>query len=187
MRKRLGTFAILLTLSVSACASQNSEAETAVESSTTESSSAEEETASQADISEEIPETINSLEEYLKNYPDSLTHHLLYDVALNEDSTSIDDEGVTYMFSKDDEGNRIPGGVIAYYKSVEGLDQSGMEPYCISFVDNMLPELSSLMNSAKVQSDENFFAMSLIFDDYSIALMPDKDLDGLSVILSESE
>lgn len=132
-------------------------------------------------------ESFDTLEAYLNNYADSKTHYLLYDIALNENANTLSDEGVTYLFSKDDNGNRILGTVMAYYKGNTGMDVSGQEEFCNSFVSTMFPELTNLLIKAETYSENGYWGKIITFSDYSITLMPDNSLNGMSVILSKND
>lgn len=188
MKKKI-VILVALTFLLTACGEQ-----TTVETSTstvideTEAQNIDKEIESLSNVTEvQTTESSTTLKDYLLNYPDSKTYHLLYDIALNEEANSITDEGVTYMFSKDDRGNRIIGNVIAYYPVIENLDTSSPDTFCTSFVDENFPELSGFMSNAETYFDEDPKGAVISFDDYSISLILDNDLGGMTVILSETE
>lgn len=184
MRKKLGIVAVALLLS--ACGGQPAPEQTNSDTAPATVVSSEE-TSHSEETSAEI--STSSLADYLNEHKDSETYHLLYDIALNEDANTISDsdKGITYMFSKDDNGNRILGTVVAYYSDIENMDTSGQEEFCKSFTDSILPELSSFWNKSETYSEGESFGIIIPFDDYSITLMPDNNLDGMTIILSENE
>ena len=185
MKKRLGIMAVALLLS--ACGGQPASEQTVTNTEPVTVASSEYETSYSQEAVSKTSE--NSLANYLRNHENSETYRLLYDIALNENANTISDsdKGITYMFSEDDNGNRIPGTVMAHYSDLDNADTSGKEEFCKSFVDSVLPELSSLWDKAETYSEGEYFGIILSFDDYSITLMPDNSLDGMSVILSKNE
>ena len=185
MKKRLGIIAVALLLS--ACGGQPEPEQTIPDTEPVTVVSSEHETSYSQEAVSETSE--NSLADYLSNHENSETYRLLYNIALNENANTISDsdKGITYMFSKDDNDNRIPGTVMAHYSELDNVDTSGKEEFCKSFADSVLPELSSLWDRTETYSEGEYFGIIIPFDDYSITLMPDNSLDGISVILSKNE
>lgn len=191
-KQKLIMVAAIMVMGISACSSkQETVAQTTVQVTedieTTGGSELSTTSASETVGINPEQESFDTLEAYLNNYADSKTHYLLYDIALNENANTLSDEGVTYMFSKDDNGNRILGTVMAYYKGNTGMDVSGQEEFCNSFVSAMFPELTNLLIKAETYSENGYWGKIITFSDYSITLMPDNSLNGMSVILSKND
>lgn len=128
----------LVALVLTSCSKQNNEstatnAPASTEVATTDMTEdkteapTKEPTESPTEKAKEVSST--SLEEYLKDYTDSKTHHLLYDVALNEDAATNMDNDVTYMFPEDDNGNRTIGEVIAYYSDFKKIEAKNADVF----------------------------------------------------------
>lgn len=177
----------VIMFSLSACGSENVSSPTVLSTNAETSLSSDQETTAGSESSGQILES--SLTNYLNSYSDGELYHLLYDVALNENVDTVSDsgKGITYMFSKDDNGKRIIGTVIAHYSDVNGADTSSEESFCKSFIDNTFPELSSYWDQAEIHSEGGDFGAIIAFDDYSITLIPDNKLDGMTLILSENK
>lgn len=135
-------------------------------------------TSEEADDKASKPAT---LDEYLKDYKDSETYHLLYDYALNEKAQEKDGE-ISYHFELDENENRIPGTVIAHYSKVHG-DTTYAMSFCRSFIQMEYPELSEAYKDVVILEGQGEYAQELEFDDYSIRLIPSSDLTEMTVEL----
>lgn len=131
--------------------------------------------------------TVDSLADYLLNYPDSKMYHVLYDIALNEDADGSGEDGVSYMFITDDDGKRTIGSVMAYYTGIEVADTSSNESYCDGFIDAVFPELSSLKDMAQDTDAEDHWIRSYYFNDYVVSFIPNSDFDGMTLALAKVE
>lgn len=202
--KKAFFFATLLSLSIVliGCSSnQDSESPQNTETSITEEATAEPTEPTLAPSSEEsstpVPdqepsdseqkETSNNLEEYLSDYPDSLSYHLLYDIALNANATTTQDENVTYMFGKDDSGNRILGTVMAYYTNLSGYENLDVTTFCQAYITDRFPELETFLQSAEIHDTDGIHGEIMNFEDYKITLIPDNDFSGMTVSISKNQ
>lgn len=196
MRKKLAIPIIVTALALSACGSGPSTpaatpAATTVATTTTAAPSTEAATTAAPETTEATttaPETTAApatLEAFLEGYPESATHHLLYDVALNPDAKSTGESGISYMFAKDSDGNRTLGAAIAYYTAIDGYDASDPESACDAFVAAYFPELEELLADAEIINEDGHFLKAIRFDDYAISFIPDSR--GVSVFLTANE
>lgn len=198
MKKILGAVACtVLALNISACgnnATSNSTTTSAAETTTAPETTAAAETTkveaittTVSETSEPTTATSNNLSNYLETHKEGLTYHVLYEIALNPDATTNLDENVTYMFNKDDNGNRVLGNVIAYYTNLKDVDTSSLEKFCISFIDAYFPELNDFILSAETHDDGKYYGKIIYFDDYAITIMPDNSMNGISFIIAENQ
>lgn len=170
------------TESTSAAPTETTTAETnaiaAKETTTTETTTVPIETGKQLNA--------DTLEEFLSAYPDSTTYHLFFDIMRNDESKSNQDNGVTYMFSKDNNGNRTNEGITAYYSEISDLPNEKVENFCSDFIKMYFPELSEPFKNAETVTDPKYM-QAAIFKDYTIVLMPDNDNKGMTVMISKSK
>lgn len=195
MKKQLLFVATLVTVGLSAC-SLGQKTAGAPETTMQESVKVQTDTANTSARTEEkiLQETTKAAESdsnnqtlnaFLDDYPDSRAYHLLHDVALNPEANTKSDSGVTYMFSKDSGGNRVMGSVIAYYTNVENMETTtDNKAFCNSFIKAYFPELNLFFENAEIHDDAASFGEVVNLSDYSITLIPDKELKGMTVILS---
>lgn len=130
----------------------------------------------------ELPD---SLEEYLSEYQDSATYHLLYDYALNENADGSPSNGVNYMFVKDSSGKRIEGSIMAFYTSPDVTSKDDSESYIDSFMESYFSELVPLADMSQDTAAKDHWIRSYYFDDYVISFIPESNLDGVTVALSK--
>lgn len=176
MRKRIVIMVMGAALLLSACG--NSTETQRKQQSTTKETTVEEN-------SEAVKNTALTLEEYLEEYRNSSTYHLLYDVALNEDAEAKDDKA-TYTFETDKDGKRILGTVMAHYDKVLG-DTTYAMSFCRSFIQMEYPELSDAYQNVVVAEGQGEYSQEMVFDDYTIRLMPDPDMTGMTVKIEETK
>ncbi|MCR5704412.1 MAG: hypothetical protein K6G85_07295 [Eubacterium sp.] len=182
MKKKIVVLMIGATVFLTACGEtkeKQPEVTTVVETMTTEKG-----TIAEAESSEKMETNASkgtSLEEYLKDYKDSATYHLLYDYALNKKAEEKDGE-VSYHFELDENENRIPGTVIAHYSKVHG-DTTYAMSFCRSFIQMEYPELSEAYKDVVILEGQGEYAQEMEFDDYSIRLIPSSDLTEMTVEL----
>lgn len=115
---------------------------------------------------------------------DSGTIDHLIVVANDPDASTTMDDGVTYMFTKDDSGNRVMGNVMAYYKDVSGLDTTDLASYCRSYAENYIPEIMPYYDTAETHDEGGYFGVVVSTNKCKVTLMPDKDYGGITVIIS---
>ncbi|MBE5916435.1 MAG: hypothetical protein E7273_06270 [Pseudobutyrivibrio ruminis] len=111
-----------------------------------------------------------------------ITH--LCEVASNPDATTNMDEGVSYMFNKDDEGNRILGSVMAYYSGLSYDGVTDNESFCKAFIDDYTPEISEKWDTAEIHDESNMYGAVISLEECDVTLMPDNDLEGMTVFVS---
>lgn len=188
MKRKLFFVSIVCALALTGCSAKTeSEApEQTQENVQTEETVEETENTEVEDTDAEVS-TVDSLEDYLSNYPDSKMHHVLYDIALNEDADGSGEDGVSYMFITDDDGNRAIGSIMAYYTGIEVADTSSNESYCDGFIDAVFPELSSLKDMAQDTDAEDHWIRSYYFNDYVVSFIPNSDFDGMTLALTKVE
>lgn len=190
MKKRLFFASIVCALALAGCSAKT---ESEAPEQTQENVQTEEVTdeTKNVEVSDSDADTealnVDSLEDYLSNYPDSNMHHVLYDIALNEDADGSGEDGVSYMFITDDEGNRTIGSVMAYYTGIDVADTSSNESYCDGFIDAVFPELSSLKDMAQDTDAEDHWIRSYYFNDYVVSFIPNSDFDGMTLALAKVE
>lgn len=149
----------------------------------TEETAAAEPTTTANETAEHV--SADSLENFLSAYPDSQAYHLFFDIMQNDESKSNQDPGVTYMFSKDGNGNRTTEAITAYYSDTD-LSGTDVETFCSDFILEYFPELSAPFKNAETATEPKYM-QAAIFKDYTIVLMPDKDNTGMTIMISKSK
>ena len=183
----------VMMLALSSCSNKNSESASNNTSSSTDIAATDITTANPTEEPTATPtkrpkkESTTSLKEYLNDYTDSKTYYLLYDVALNKNANTTMDENVTYMFPKDDNGDRIIGGVFAYYSDFKKINANDVEDFLLEYISIYFPELNDLMENAKTLKEDGYTAKTIEFDDYSIVIMTDDDMSSITFMISDTE
>ncbi len=113
---------------------------------------------------------------------DGVITHLI-EVANNPATTNMD-EGVSYMFNKDEAGNRTLGSVIAYYSGISYDSATDNESFCKAFIDDYTPEIADKWDSAEIHDESNMYGVVISLDECDVTLMPDGDFEGMTVFLS---
>ncbi len=156
---------------------------------------AEESTTAVEEVQEVETETVNEdntettveeedSEESTKDVlEDGVITHLI-EVANNPDATTNMDEGVSYMFNKDVDGNRTLGSVIAYYSGLSYEGVTDNESFCKAFIDDYTPEIADKWDSAEIHDESNMYGVVISLDECDVTLMPDGDFEGMTVFLS---
>lgn len=126
-----------------------------------------------------------SLEEFMESAPDSLIHHLYYDVLHSPDSTEDMDEGVTYTFSKDENGKRDGKMVSAHYTKLE-TENASPGTLVNQFITDKIPEFAVHFDKYGQTDAEKEGSLRLKFTDYDLTLIPDEDLKGLVLELKRT-
>jgi hypothetical protein len=174
MRKRVIISVIGAAMLFTACGNAETENKVtkAVEKETTVEMSTEEQET-------EAPATEGTLTDYLADYRDSATYHLLNDIALNEDAVTEEDR-VTYTFETGKDGKRELGYVSAHYKKVLG-DTTYPMSFCRSFIQMELPELSEAYKNVVIGAGMGEYLQEMTFKDYKIMLIPNEELTEMTV------
>ena len=197
IKKKNLLYVLALTIVLSGCGTANPTAQE--ETKTLASDSTKAETIKpHSDLDTSVPESLPDTQEIksidikgvnltdlISDIPECNTYHLLYDIALNPNAETNSDKNVTYMFTKDDNGNIVTGSVIAYYTEIS-LNKDNKESLCKEFVNSYFNELYIYMDQAEIHDDASGFGMILIFSDYAITMMPDETLSGITVIVSNA-
>lgn len=109
----------------------------------------------------------------------------LREVANDPDANSVSDKGVTYMFSKDDNGNRTLGTVVAFYTELPVLDTSTKETFCRSYVEKVLTELVPYLDDVQISDKEGMYQFCIPTEDYLVMLTPGEDFKSMMVLVSD--
>ncbi len=150
----------------------------------------DEKEGSNIEATEPVLETVIETEQTVSNITpqesaDSGVIDYLLEVANNQDANSTMDAGVTYMFPKDDNGNRKLGGVLAYYSGLTGYEgSSDKKDFCMRYARDNLPEIIPFLTDAQVHDEDGFFGVVVTGTKWYVTLMPDSDYQGMTVIVS---
>lgn len=133
----------------------------------------------------EAAATEGTLSDYLADYRNSATYHLLNDIALNEEAVTEED-GVTYAFETGKDGKRVLGIASAHYSKVLG-DTTYPMSFCRSFIQMEYPELSDAYTNVEIHEGQGEYSQVMTFKDYKITLLPSEELTEMTIKIEPVE